>query len=868
MTKFIADVIDVDDSNYPEEPMVELKTNQEFDNDASDGCGIMSVSLASRWNGELCSDYSRPLCGCNLRNSFLKGMVFPFDIVAFAEQVNGASDDCPEKYLITDVWAVRSDGSGNTLLSYDVVDGMFESHQGKWSEAIYNEDGNRKSVEPFVNSGESIYLPMLQGKKEQHRKWWLYNRFRYKDSQFNTGSSMEKRITIRAHAQANIKLIAYVNMYGHVYYNAELAEHRMFRGQEYEFVWAATGAEDAVIGINDADMLTSLGDLAPLMVELIDISKATHLTALKVGDASESYVNNNLNSITLGNNVLLRTIDLRNCASLTQAVNASGCTGLEEAYFDGTAITGLTLPNGGNLKKLHLPGTVANLTLLNQTALTEFVMPGYSNITTLRLENNSSIIDPLAILDQMAANSRVRIIGFEKTVESAQEIMDFVALLDTMRGLDENGNNTDKPQVSGTIHVDSISSTELAEVQAKYPSITIDYSTLVSYLKFYNEDGTEILYTDPVENGGNGIYIGSEPGKESTAQYRYEFAGWSKTPGGEVDEDALAAVTADRSVYAVFTAILRTYTVTLYNYDGSVHAVRVVPYGSSVEGVADPVRPNASSAEDWAFIGWNPEPVNIAGNTDCVAQFKNTIATARLLVMGTLSGDYVNDRVTVVGKYAFGDNGLNPIMRPNSISFPNCVSLRDFAFTGSGVKEFRADNYTGESNDRVFSSSKVESVYMPNCTTIGSGMFRESSIKNMTFSPDLSAIRNDAFTSTSIEEFVYPKAKLMMYGVFNNCKKLKKVDIKGWDSGTNINNIFSNASALETLILRSTTLLTLNTSSLQGSAIEAGTGYVYVPKTLANGADGVETYRAATNWSVYAERIRAIEDYPEICGGE
>ena len=109
MTKFIADVIDVDDSNYPNEPLVELKHNQEFENDASDGCGIMTVELAKRWNGELCGDFSRPLCGCNLRNSFLKGMVFPFDIVKFAEEVNGASENCPDKYLVEDVWGVKRD---------------------------------------------------------------------------------------------------------------------------------------------------------------------------------------------------------------------------------------------------------------------------------------------------------------------------------------------------------------------------------------------------------------------------------------------------------------------------------------------------------------------------------------------------------------------------------------------------------------------------------------------------------------------------------------------------------------------------------------------------------------------------------------
>ena len=109
MTKFIADVIDVDDSSYPNEPIVELKYNQEFENDASDGCGIMTVELASRWNGELNGKFDRPLCGCNLRNSFLKGMVFPFDIVEFAEKVNGASEENPGGYIVEDVWGAKRD---------------------------------------------------------------------------------------------------------------------------------------------------------------------------------------------------------------------------------------------------------------------------------------------------------------------------------------------------------------------------------------------------------------------------------------------------------------------------------------------------------------------------------------------------------------------------------------------------------------------------------------------------------------------------------------------------------------------------------------------------------------------------------------
>lgn len=43
--------------------------------------------------------------------------------------------------------------------------------------------------------------------------------------------------------------------------------------------------------------------------------------------------------------------------------------------------------------------------------------------------------------------------------------------------------------------------------------------------------------------------------------------------------------------------------------------------------------------------------------------------------------------------------------------------------------------------------------------------------------------------------------------------------------------------------------------------MKSGTGYIYVPAAL------VDSYKAATNWSTYADQIRAIEDYPDITGG-
>ena len=61
------------------------------------------------------------------------------------------------------------------------------------------------------------------------------------------------------------------------------------------------------------------------------------------------------------------------------------------------------------------------------------------------------------------------------------------------------------------------------------------------------------------------------------------------------------------------------------------------------------------------------------------------------------------------------------------------------------------------------------------------------------------------------------------------------------------------------LILRSNEMCTIKTNTFQNSPIASGTGYIYVPAAL------VDSYKTATNWSTYADQIRAIEEWPEVC---
>lgn len=94
---------------------------------------------------------------------------------------------------------------------------------------------------------------------------------------------------------------------------------------------------------------------------------------------------------------------------------------------------------------------------------------------------------------------------------------------------------------------------------------------------------------------------------------------------------------------------------------------------------------------------------------------------------------------------------------------------------------------------------------------------------------------------------------------FKNCKTLRKVDV-GKGVAILEAHAFSGCAAIETLILRSEQVSELGTLALFGTGIANGTGYVYVPETVVDG------YKSNSKWSAYAAQIRAIEDYPAICG--
>lgn len=122
-------------------------------------------------------------------------------------------------------------------------------------------------------------------------------------------------------------------------------------------------------------------------------------------------------------------------------------------------------------------------------------------------------------------------------------------------------------------------------------------------------------------------------------------------------------------------------------------------------------------------------------------------------------------------------------------------------------------------------------------------------------------VRNTCFNGyTKLISVEFPMVTSVGTQAFQNCLSLKKAD---FNVLTSINILaFNVCRALEALIIRTNSVCTLagTNAFANNSGIAAGTGYVYVPSAL------VYSYKAATNWSTYANQIRAIEDYPDITG--
>ena len=224
---------------------------------------------------------------------------------------------------------------------------------------------------------------------------------------------------------------------------------------------------------------------------------------------------------------------------------------------------------------------------------------------------------------------------------------------------------------------------------------------------------------------------------------------------------------------------------------------------------------------------------------------------------------YENDRITELGRY-----GLQGMRLLETVSLPNLVKTPFDAFADcTALKHVSLPKYTGlEGRSRMFdhcSALTDDSFDIPNLIHTNALDFREcTGLTKVPYESQLNYVGDACFMNCLIQSVNLPNVTGIGFSSFQACKSLVRVDVGVGQRGTLRRDTFNGCSALETCILRADAFLPMdNTSAFKGTPIESGTGYIYVPSAL------VDQYKAATNWTVYADQIRAIEDYSEITGG-
>ena len=236
--------------------------------------------------------------------------------------------------------------------------------------------------------------------------------------------------------------------------------------------------------------------------------------------------------------------------------------------------------------------------------------------------------------------------------------------------------------------------------------------------------------------------------------------------------------------------------------------------------------------------------------------------------------------VTTLGDRCFAGTGITTIVIPDTVTtiggglLQNCASLTSYTLNVKDLKTIPANMFDG--------CTLLTRITIPNgVETIDSSAFARTGITEITIPASVTNIGQRAFsdcasllkieipaTVTTIGTYMFGNCTSMQSAkilanvteigahFFDGCTALKTVEL-----GASINTIkgigtFKNVN-LKALVIRSTTMASGGTAStLQNLTFEEG-GHIYVPQDL------IESYKADTRWSVFADYFTSLDSYSE-----
>lgn len=283
----------------------------------------------------------------------------------------------------------------------------------------------------------------------------------------------------------------------------------------------------------------------------------------------------------------------------------------------------------------------------------------------------------------------------------------------------------------------------------------------VKYVTFvYEENGETKEHSYPVIEGdtcrdpvANGFI--STPTKESTAQYNYTFYGWGASDGGAADANILKNITEDKTVYAIFTATVRYYTITWLDDDGTT----VLKTESLAYGTVPSYKP---SKDGYLFKGWAETVVAVTGNASYTAQWAE--------VIGGTCGDSANWMYDATSGTLtiYGTGRTNGYYSKGTQPWYSYVDGITKVVVEDGITQLNNGMCWGLTNMTEFSCHE-------SCMIYGGNVFREcTSLESVRITSATTVIQDGVFYGcTALQEVTIPSSVLKFCPeCFKNCSSL------------------------------------------------------------------------------------------------
>lgn len=230
-----------------------------------------------------------------------------------------------------------------------------------------------------------------------------------------------------------------------------------------------------------------------------------------------------------------------------------------------------------------------------------------------------------------------------------------------------------------------------------------------------------------------------------------------------------------------------------------------------------------------------------------------------------INDEHFKDIANAIRKKTGESTTYKPREMANAISaISNVQNTGDVdSFLSKNITQIFNNKVTSVGYNAFYYDTTITSVSFPLATTLQENAFWHCSNLETANFASVKDVGSKAFKDCYGLKNVYmPSEGITLYSdAFNTCTSLEKIEfnslIKIWGG------VFDYCSSLTALILRSTSnvmTICVDTNGFTKTPIASGTGYIYVPSAL------IDTYKADSFWKQYINQLRAIEDYPDICG--